>query len=130
MHHESNIREALAKAHDEKRLISCRFPGGGDFCIALERHMVDDSIREWLKMTPKERGAAMLSIRRQIKRGVKRFKQGRATGKETNALASDIALWLGHELLFSDGQRHLIKGPRREDLVNAPSLPPPATDKA
>lgn len=59
------------------------------------------------------REGAMASIRAAIKRTVKRMKQKRATGKEMDDLAADIALWLGHELVFADGEKHLIKGPEQ-----------------
>lgn len=117
-----DIRAKLVQALDEKRLIACRFPGGGDMTIALERHMVDQAIEAWRTRytTPGERRKALDSVRGAIKRTAKRMKQNRACGNEIDAMAADIALWLGHELLFADGERYLIKGPSREDLLGKP----------
>ena len=111
------IAEKLIKAHDEKRLVSCKIPYGGDLVIALERHMVDHAIDEWRRTREGVRHFSMLSVLKTIKHTVKRMKRGRATGKEMDELAADVALWIGHELLFSDGEKHLVKGPTREDLL-------------
>ena len=111
------IREALMKAHNEKRLISCKVPGGGDMAIALEKHMVDQALKDWRDIPEIARASTLGSVRRTIKRAVKRMKQGRATDREMDELAADVALWLAHDLLFADGERHLIKGPSKEDLL-------------
>jgi hypothetical protein len=49
------------------------------------------------------------------------MKQGRAKGKEMDDAASDIALWLAHELLYATGEKHLVKGPSRADLLKSPT---------
>lgn len=117
MLNEAGIRQALIKAHGEKRLITCRIPDGGDIMITLESHMVDQAMAAWKAMPEPERDRTIGSVRRAIKRTIKRLKKDRATQSERDALAADIALWLGHELLFSDGERHLIKGPDPSDLM-------------
>jgi hypothetical protein len=120
MRDEAAIREALAKAHDEKRLVSCRVPNGGGIAMALEQHIVEDAINSWRSSGDDEsaRKALLSSISRSIERVVERVKQGKATDGEMDDLAADVALWLGHELLYADGERHLVKGPSRENLRN------------
>ena len=113
---EERIREELLKAHDEKRLVSCRIPYGGDITITLEKHLVDQSMDGWRNKPALVRKIAMKSILRTIKRTVKRIKQGEASEEEMDELAADIALWLGHELVFTDGEKYLIKGPSRDAL--------------
>lgn len=114
---EARIRGQLVKAHDEGQLVSCRIPGGGNISIALERHMVDQAMAAWKGIPPADRERTFASVSRAIKRGVKRMKQKRARPAEMDALAADIALWLGHELVFADGEKHLIKGASRTMLA-------------
>lgn len=112
------IRYSLLKAHDENRLVTCKFPGGGNLSISLEKHMVEQSMRSWKdEIPPAERQRTLSSVMRAIKRVTKRLKKDIATQRERDELAADIALWLGHELMFSDGERHLVKGVARSELT-------------
>lgn len=113
---DERIREEILKAHDERRLVSCRIPYGGDITITFEKHLVDQAMDGWRNKSAPDRKSAMKSILRTIKRTVKRIKQGEASEEEMDELAADIALWLGHELVFADGEKHLIKGPSRDSL--------------
>ena len=118
MKSEQDIRDALVQAHNDGRLVTCRVPYGGDLAIALERHMVDQAMTEWNGKPEPARRSAMVSVLKEIKRVVKRMKQQKATGADMDGLAADVALWLGHELMFADGERHLIKGPELGELKN------------
>lgn len=92
--------------------VTCTWPGSGDMMITLERRMVDDAIAQWtLRDDEAGRERAMTSIRKAIKRANKHIERGTMTQKGANDMASDIALFLGHELMFSDGEKWLVKTP-------------------
>lgn len=109
-------KQAVLKAHDEGRLVHCTWPGADSLAISLERHMVDDAMTEWRRLDADDRWQRMQSIRKEIKRITKRMKQKRASPKEMDGFAADIALFIGHELLYADGERYLIKGPTRQEI--------------
>jgi hypothetical protein len=97
-------------------LAACRLPYGGDIGISLDKCMVDQAMDCWRNTTAPDRKIAMRSILRELKRTIKRFKQRKASSKEMDDLAADMALWLGHELLYADGEKQLVKGLSRDDL--------------
>ena len=111
------IRDKLLRAYDENRLVSVRIPSGDGLVIALERHMVEDAFAQWEGMGIARRASAFASVCRAVKAGVKRVKRNRASADDMDALAADLALWIGHELLYSDGEKHLAKGPDRNSLL-------------
>jgi hypothetical protein len=115
---EAEVIAALLQAESEKRLVSCRIPRAGDLCISFERHMVEQAMHCWKDMTPRARRIGNASVRLSIKRGVRRMRAGahKIPQKDMDALASDVALWLAHEILFADGEKHLIKNPSKETL--------------
>jgi hypothetical protein len=120
---EPTFRELMLKAYDEKRLITCRYPyGGNDDAIGLEKHMVDQAMEAWRDTPAPERKIVMASVLRNVKRTVKRFKQRKASSQEMDNMAADVALWLAHELLFNDGEKHLTKGPDREAFAKVEEL--------
>ncbi len=114
---EAEIREQLLHAHDEDRLVSVAIPHGDGLVIALERHMVEDAFKQWRGMGRARRASAFASVCRAVKAGVTRVKRNRATADDMDALAADLALWIGHELAYSDGEKHLAKGPDRNSLL-------------
>ncbi len=92
--------------------VTCTWPGSGDMMITLERRMVDDAIAQWaLRDDEAGREPAMASIRQAIKRANKHIERGTMTQRKANDMASDIALFLGHELMFADGEKWLVKTP-------------------
>ena len=118
---EAEIRDALNKAYDDGRLISCRFPGSGKIAISMERHMVDEAISYWSKEDHGQHSFVLGSIMRAIKSTTKRLKKRKATPAQMDALAADIALWLGHAMLHGDGENYLVKGPKPTDLQKQPA---------
>ena len=111
-----DTREKLIAAHKDDKLVSVKWPGSGDMAISLERHMIDNAMTEWCKLETLDRLTRMQSVRRSIKRTTKRLKKNRATQTEVDDLAADIALFIGHELAYGDGEKYLIKGPGLDDF--------------
>jgi len=91
--------------------ITCKWPGSGDMIITLERRMIDDAFVQWKLRDEAGRERAMASIRKAIKRANKHIERGTMTQRKANDMASDIALFLGHELMFADGEKWLVKTP-------------------
>lgn len=118
---EAEIRDALNRAYDEGRLISCRFPGSGTIAISMERHMVDESVKYWSGKDHGQHDFVLGSVLKAIKATTKRLKKRKATPAEMDALASDIAIWLGHAMLYGDGEKYLVKGPSPKELNKAPA---------
>jgi len=118
----SDEREAhkaeLIKAHDEKTLISFALPGWGSDRLSITPDMYQQGVDAWKAMHPAKREQVMGSVRRSVKRLHRRVTSGRASRQETDAFAADAALWLTHDILFADGERYLVKGLEREQLVN------------
>jgi len=112
----SNNHANFLKAFDEGRVVSFTWPGSGDLQIGLERHMIDDAMQRWAAMDAGDRASAMASVRRAMKRTTKRLKQNRAKPAEMDALAADIALFVGHELIYADGEKWMVKNPPRSNL--------------
>jgi hypothetical protein len=112
----ASTRHKLITAQAEGRLVTCKIPGGGDLSIAFERHQLEQALEAWRAMDDAERGPMIRSVRNAIARTLKRIKRNKASQKEFDAFASDMQLWLGWEMLYADGEKHIIEGPTEEDL--------------
>lgn len=115
-----NVQAKLVAALDEGRLVSCKWPKSGDLFISLERHMIDQAMALWAGLDDADRGRRLISVRRAIERATKRLKKNRTNSREMDALASDITLFLAHELVYGDGERWLVKGPGRDTFTRTP----------
>ena len=109
----------LLKAHDDKTLVSFSLPGWGGDVISITPDMYQQGVDVWKSMHPAKRQQIMQSVRRSVKRLYRRVHSGRAAREEVDAFAADAALWLTHDILFADGERHLVKGLDRETLSSA-----------
>lgn len=115
-------KEKIRKAFAEDRLITCLIPNSGNLILMIERHTVEQAMDEWTKRDAVSRRKSMESVRKSIKRVLKRVKTGKASQKEANDMAADVALWLGHELVFANGEQYLVKPP--EWAILDKSFPP------
>ena len=111
-------RETVARLIDTGEMVTVRWPESGDLRVSLQRHMIDDAMVLWPTLEPSDRNRRMGSVRKAIKRTTKKIKQGRATGKDSDDLAADVALFVGHELVYADGERWLVKGPTSADILH------------
>ncbi|MGE3712228.1 MAG: hypothetical protein AB7G35_21485 [Hyphomicrobiaceae bacterium] len=121
MTREDEIKAKLVQAARDGKLISFTYPYAGKHAISVDRHMIDDAMRAWMDLREDDRDGVYASVIRNIKSVGKRMKKKIATPQQMDGLAADCALWLAHQLLFADGERHLIKGPSADDLLKGPS---------
>lgn len=110
-------RETVAALIDAGQMVTVKWPGSGDMFISLQRHMIDDAMVVWGELAAADRMQRMGSIRKALKRATKRIKQGRASAREHDEFAADVALFVGHELVYADGERWLSKGPTSADVL-------------
>lgn len=111
-------RETVAALLDAGQIVTVSWPGSGDIRISLQRHMIDDAMAAWSKLEVGDRAQRMGSVRAAIKRATKRMKQQRAASREIDELAADVALFVGHELMFGDGEKWLSKNPTRDEILS------------
>lgn len=97
-------------------MVTCRWPDSGDLKISLERAQIEEAMALWIDVDETERQARMASVRQTIDHTTKRLKNGQAEPDEVDALAVDIALFLGHELLHADGEHWLVRNPAPQDI--------------
>jgi hypothetical protein len=90
----------------------------GDLHLAIERHVIDNAIIAWQTMPVDQHKKALWSIKKTLNRIIERVQKRTATQQESDNLAADAALWLAHELLYADGERHLRKNPSTATLVS------------
>lgn len=107
---EAATKEKLIDAYANGRMVQFTFPGGRDLVFGIERHSLDIAMTLWSVMNDDDRSQRMRSVLREIKRGTKRVKNGRATQRQADEFAADLTLWLAHELLYSNGEKWLVKG--------------------
>lgn len=108
-------KETVAALFAHGQMVTVKWPGSGELIVGLQRHMIDDAMAEWEKLSADDRGRRMRSVQKAIKRATKRVKNGKATQHDTEELAADIALFIGHELVHADGERWLVKSPTKFD---------------
>lgn len=112
------LKMKLVASLAQGNVVSFRLPFPGGYSLCVERHMIEEAMDHWsTDHDAARRKRAMTSIERAMKRVYKRLRKNTATGKEMDELAADSALWLGHQLLFSDGERYLIANPKAEQLL-------------
>lgn len=109
---ETDIRAALVKASEDGRLTTFKLPSSRGLCLTIERHTIDEGMDAWLALPGPERKSAFWSVQKALKRGIERIEKRTASQAESDGLAADAALWLAHELLYGDGERHLMKNPK------------------
>lgn len=102
--------EALHKAATDGTLTTFRLPGS-DLFLSLDATMMRQALAAWDDIPAQRRVNTLASVRRAMKSALKKAKRGRLDQAATDAFASDAALWLAHELRFSDGERHIIESP-------------------
>lgn len=106
-----SITEKVAAMFRNGDGVTCKWPGSGDMVITLERRMINDAIAQWQLRDEAGREGAMDSIRSALKRANKRIARNKLSQQEANDLASDIALFIAHELVYADGEQWLAKNP-------------------
>jgi len=110
-------KKDIAQLLDGGEMVTVRWPGSGELEISIERHMIDDAISEWEKLGRAARRQNFSSVKREMKRVTRLMEQGSAHPQELSGLVADIALFIGHELVHSDGERWLVKGPTGDDIL-------------
>lgn len=111
-----STKQAILDAYQNGTMVNCRWPGSGDMMLGITRNQIDGAMALWAAMDADMRARRMESVRREMKRGTKRVKSGRATQSQANNLAADVALWLSHEMVYGNGERWLIKGPTVKEV--------------
>jgi hypothetical protein len=106
-----NTKDAILDAYQKGVMVNCHWPGCDGIRLGITRNQIDGAMALWTAMDAPARAQRMASIAKEMKRGTKRVKTGRASQAQANNLAADVALWLAHELVFGNGERWLIKGP-------------------
>lgn len=105
------MESKLEKLMAEGELVSCKWPGCGPLTITIQRSMLEEAMNEWLTISLESRLRTLQSVRSAIDRATRRVQSGKAKNKDMDHLAADIALFIGHELVYSDGEKWLVKNP-------------------
>lgn len=105
------VVEKLVSAAADGTLTTFRVPGGGGMCLTVDAAMVQQARKAWGDIEPARRASTFDSIKRSIKSGLKRHRRGTLTQQQCDEFASDCALWFVHQLMFGDGERHIVDNP-------------------
>lgn len=101
--------DAFLKARDDGRLVSFKLPNSGGLALSVERHMLEQAMDYWhTEQNGDTRQHVIQSVREHLKAAIKRMKRGKMSDKEYDDLASDACLWLGFEMVYADGEKHLV----------------------
>lgn len=106
------VLEQLIAVANAGTLTTFRVPSGdGTFCLSIDATMMRQAQNGWRGIAPVVRASVLRNVKRAIKSGLKRHRRGTLTQEQCNAFAFDCALWFVHELMFADGEKHVVNGP-------------------
>jgi hypothetical protein len=112
---ERAVVNQILSEFDEGTLVYFR-PPNADATMACSRSMLDSTMLSFSSMGRSARRGIMRSVARCLAESGPLMETGKATQKQADDFAADCAIWLAHELMFSDGQKHLVKAPNRNAM--------------
>lgn len=55
-------KETVAALFAHGQMVTVKWPGSGELIVGLQRHMIDDAMAEWAKLSADDRGRRMRSL--------------------------------------------------------------------
>ena len=111
------IIEELSSAQSAKEVYSVRVPYDSGAVMTFDKTMMDLAMKSWDGVPERDRERLLHSIKKHIRKDVKRISAGQAPQRSADEFASEVALWFAHEVLFADGEKHMIATPDINEMV-------------